>query len=95
MMRGREFLGGLLLGALVGAVTGLLIAPQSGEETRNAMRDQAKDLGGKLRENSQHVIDNSRDLLEQGKAQVAEMLQSCREKVASLSEHDGGSSEEA
>lgn len=38
------FLGGLLLGAAVGAVTGLLIAPRSGRETRQFLKKSADAL---------------------------------------------------
>jgi len=42
-------LGGFLLGALVGAAAALLFAPQSGEETREVLRERGK----KLRDDAQ------------------------------------------
>lgn len=38
------FLGGLLIGAAMGAVTGLLIAPRSGRETRQLLKKSADAL---------------------------------------------------
>lgn len=38
---GGLFIGGLLLGAAVGAVTGLLLAPKSGRETRQLLKKSA------------------------------------------------------
>ena len=36
-----DFLGGLLLGAAIGGVVGLLLAPQSGGELQQRMRERA------------------------------------------------------
>jgi len=41
---GGEFFAGLFIGALVGAGIALLMAPQSGEETRAQIRDASVDL---------------------------------------------------
>ncbi|HEY9664970.1 MAG TPA: YtxH domain-containing protein [Allocoleopsis sp.] len=38
------FIGGLLLGALVGAVAGVLVAPKSGRETRKLLKKSADAL---------------------------------------------------
>lgn len=42
--RGFEFLGGLVLGGIVGAATVLLMAPASGEETREQIRARSREL---------------------------------------------------
>lgn len=42
--RGLWFLTGLLLGGIVGAAIALLWAPQSGEETREQLREEAIEL---------------------------------------------------
>jgi gas vesicle protein len=39
-----SFLGGIALGAVVGVVVGLLLAPQSGEETREMIKNKAGDI---------------------------------------------------
>ncbi len=41
---GGLFLGGLLLGAAAGAITGLLLAPKSGRETRALLKQSAEAL---------------------------------------------------
>ena len=38
------FVGGMLLGAVIGAVTGLLLAPKSGRETRQLLKKSADAL---------------------------------------------------
>ena len=42
--RSGEFLGGLMLGATIGALTGLLIAPRPGRETRRLLKKSADAL---------------------------------------------------
>jgi gas vesicle protein len=42
----RPFAAGLILGALIGAGVALLLAPQSGEETRRLLRRRAKKVAG-------------------------------------------------
>lgn len=48
--RGWEFLTGFLLGTAVGAATALLLAPQSGEETRELIRERGIELKGRAGE---------------------------------------------
>jgi len=45
-----SLLAGIGLGALVGAMAALLLAPHSGAETRTQIRETADDVLGKLRE---------------------------------------------
>lgn len=39
-----KFLGGFLIGGALGAIAGILLAPQSGEETRENLEHTSKDL---------------------------------------------------
>ena len=48
--RGWEFLTGFLLGAVVGAAAALLMAPQSGEETREQIRERGIELRSRASE---------------------------------------------
>lgn len=41
---GMDFLAGLVAGGLIGAAVALLIAPQSGEETRAQLREKSEEL---------------------------------------------------
>ena len=47
---GGEFIAGFLVGALVGAAAALLMAPQSGEQTRTLIRDKGIELGHRAEE---------------------------------------------
>ncbi len=44
------FLAGFVVGGLVGAVAALLLAPQSGEETRTLIRDKSIELKSQVEE---------------------------------------------
>ena len=48
MKSAGSFLGGILAGAAIGAALALLYAPQSGEETRKALKKKISELEGEL-----------------------------------------------
>ena len=50
MMRGNKFVVGLAVGALAGTLTGMLLAPKSGKETRKAIKTRAGELGSRTRQ---------------------------------------------
>lgn len=54
------FLAGVLIGAVVGAGTALLLAPQSGSRTRLKLRHAAEDLGGRAEETLEHAAEDAR-----------------------------------
>ncbi len=49
MRRFMTFLAGTMCGALVGAVTALLLAPSSGEELQTRIGDQVKSISDEIR----------------------------------------------
>ena len=49
MRRFTNFLAGALCGALVGAVTALLLAPSSGEELQTRIGDQMRTMSDEIR----------------------------------------------
>jgi len=59
-----SFLGGVILGALVGAGVALLYAPQTGEETRKQLKvkaDEAKKKGLALKKEALEKMDEVKD----------------------------------
>jgi gas vesicle protein len=64
-----SLLAGVGIGALVGAATALLLAPQSGQETRSQIRGTADDLLVKLR-----------DTVEEMRGKVDEMIASLKSR---------------
>ena len=70
-----DFLAGLLVGALVGAAAALLMAPQSGEETRTLIRDKGVELGQRAdelsleaRQRAEEFQTKMQQAVEEGKA---------------------------
>jgi gas vesicle protein len=62
------FLAGFVIGALVGAATALILAPQSGEATRqqiagasHELRHAVDDAAQEYREKAEHVISDTRN----------------------------------
>ena len=50
MRRFTSFVTGVIFGALVGAITALLLAPTSGEDLRSRARERIDDLSDDVRE---------------------------------------------
>lgn len=78
---GMAFISGFLLGGLVGAAVGLLLAPKSGAETRAGLaeqsdvwRNRAEDFAGQVGHNISPTIDNLRQ-------QVSPAVEAVREKM--------------
>jgi len=72
---GLEFLAGLLVGAGVGATAALLLAPQSGQETREVIRERglevksrAEDVGDASRKRVEDLGNQARSRAEQVQA---------------------------
>ena len=55
------FLAGFIIGGLVGAATALILAPQSGEQTRTQLRER----GIELRDRAEDVTEDARKRAEQ------------------------------
>jgi gas vesicle protein len=64
-------LGGFLVGLLIGAGAALLLAPQSGEETR----EQLVERGKKLRDDARSRAEDLRDRVEDGYERAKERLE--------------------
>ena len=78
MSRENGFLSGLIFGGLVGAAIGLLMAPRTGDEMRQLLRDQSIQLRDRAAEKvedtrarAMELQDRSREVLEQSKEKLA------------------------
>ncbi len=74
-----SFLSGFLIGGLMGAATAILVAPQSGEQTRTMIRDkgiEVRDKGIELKDKAVATADETRaraeDLARQGRERIEE-----------------------
>ena len=70
-----SFLAGVLIGGLVGAAAALLLAPQSGEETRT-----------QIREKSIEIRDRAEVTLDEAKIRMNESVEATRLRVDELSQ---------
>ncbi len=57
----NKFAAGLLLGAVAGAVAGLLLAPQTGSETRRMVRERSGEYMGAARQRGGSYLGSARD----------------------------------
>ena len=53
--RGGDFVAGVILGGLIGAAVGLLLAPQTGEETQAQLRERGIELKERVAEFSEEA----------------------------------------
>jgi gas vesicle protein len=67
-------LAGIGIGVLVGAVAGLLLAPKSGEETRDDLGKSLNDLSDKINELGRNVSNKVTTAVERTRAQMAQKL---------------------
>jgi gas vesicle protein len=74
------FLIGLILGGLIGAAVALLYAPQSGEETRAAIRDKSIELKEQAMEQATVLRDQAQQQITSLQQQVSD-LQARLQKV--------------
>jgi gas vesicle protein len=61
-----NFFTGFLIGALIGGALSLLLAPQSGEETRSLIRDQSHEL----KQRAEEQVDGARQQVENVRARA-------------------------
>jgi len=60
-MKAGDFLAGVFVGALIGAALGLLFAPESGEETRERVIEQARKLKEAASERGRALLRRSKE----------------------------------
>jgi gas vesicle protein len=68
-----SFLAGFVIGGLIGAGVALLLAPQSGEETR-----------GMIKEKSIELRDRAYDTAEEARVKAEQLTQQARERAAEI-----------
>jgi len=84
-----NFLAGLGVGALVGAVAALLLAPQSGKDTRVDIRSAADDMREKadkvisdISMSSEELVKKSKEILESTKSKVQQAIETGKHAVS-------------
>ncbi len=82
--RAGDFLKGLFIGGLVGAVIGILYAPKSGKETREEIGKKAEELLAKAKEEYEQALEKSRKTYETAVSRLKKIEEVAREKVGEL-----------
>ena len=62
-MSATRFLAGFIVGGAIGAITGILLAPKSGEETRAMLADSAKEAMKKADETVKQIQEKADDVV--------------------------------
>ena len=79
---GAEFFAGLIIGGLVGAALSILLAPQSGEETRAQLRDK----GLEFKDRAEEGVLEARQLAQKQISSLQEQMAGLQDQIAGLQE---------
>jgi len=66
-------IGSLVVGALIGAVVALLMAPKSGKQLRSDLREGASRMGERISDTSHDVVESMREKISQIGREAEEM----------------------
>lgn len=88
MLNDRGFIGGFLLGSIVGAGAALLLAPASGEKTREqirsegmALKHRGEEFGDDTRHQAQKMVKQGQKGLSDAQARLGGALQDQKDNV--------------
>ena len=78
---GMEFFAGFVIGGLVGAAVALILAPQSGEETRAQLREKGIELKTRAGELAVEARQRAEELSEEARKKAEELSAETRKKI--------------
>lgn len=84
---GAGFVFGLLVGALVGASIAVILAPQSGADTREELKARARDLQHKANDLVAEVKDDAGEWVEKGKQVIGKAFRQAADEAKILSKY--------
>jgi gas vesicle protein len=79
-----SFLSGLIIGGLIGAAVALLMAPQSGEETRELIRDKSIELKDRAVETAEEARIKAEAAAAEARARADELAHEAKVKADEL-----------
>ena len=80
---GQGFMAGLLVGGLIGALFAIVLAPQSGEETRDLLRGKAEEAKGRAADLAYDLRNRASSVAETLKTQADQWGQKSRNLIDS------------
>jgi gas vesicle protein len=86
MNKSGDFVAGILIGGLIGAVIGILYAPKSGKETREEIAKKADQLLAKAKEEYECAIEKSRKAYEETIQRLKRLEKTAWEKAEEVGE---------
>jgi len=84
--RSGDFLKGLLIGGIAGAILGILYAPKSGEETREEIARKTEELLAKAKVDYEKVLERSKKTYESAVKRLRELEAAAKEQVGHIEE---------
>jgi len=78
---GASFALGLFAGAVIGAGVALLFAPKTGQETRDLLGQQYRDLAGRVNEATESLRQQARERGQQITSQLSDRISSVTERL--------------
>ena len=81
MSTGKKVAVGVLAGAAVGAIVGVLFAPDKGSETRKKISTKTSDAVSGVKNKVAGVVDSISEKFQDGKEHVAEAIDKVKGKV--------------
>jgi gas vesicle protein len=81
---GMEFFAGFVIGGLVGAAVALILAPQSGEETRAQIREKGIELKERAGELAIETRQRAEELSAEARKKAEELSAETRKKVEEI-----------
>jgi gas vesicle protein len=81
---GLEFFAGFVIGGLVGAAVALILAPQSGEETRAQLKEKGIELKARAGELAVEARQRAEELSEEARKKAEELSAETRKKVEEI-----------
>jgi gas vesicle protein len=77
-----SFMAGFFIGGLIGAGVALLLAPQSGEETREMLRERSIELKSRAEEAASDFRSKTETILDEGRERVDTAVATARSRVS-------------
>ncbi|MCE5208438.1 MAG: YtxH domain-containing protein [Chloroflexi bacterium] len=81
------FLIGFVVGGLTGAITALLLAPQSGTETRALIKDKSVELRDKAAESLEEAYSQAEAAAVEARTRFDELAKTTKDKATELQQH--------
>lgn len=90
-----KFLGGFAVGAALGAIAGILLAPKSGAETRQMIADGAKDMARRADETAKQIQSKADDAVSELQKKGEEIKEKLQDLITKQKDKNGENPAEA